>query len=445
VPLQESGSKYPCRSATIANITLSGGASLVIDTNVTLVAGDRILVTGQSNPIENGIYTVITPGTGSNGTWTRATDADGAGDIFGGMLVAVSEGTAGGNSLWMLTTDEPITIGRTSLTFERKDAGAVIGIAPALVNGGFNVWQTGTTVTDQTATNYYAADMWGGNRTGDAVNQDISRIAGRSGGSQYGMKWQRTVSDVATNTMTLYYALLTNASLPYAGQQVTLSFYALKGANYSGGDLTVTLSYGTGMDQREYAFTGRTAVVMETKTLTTSVARYSVTGTVNAACTELGFYLFWTPSGSAGADDSVSVYDFQIDFGATALPYRPVSFITDLSNCEYEYKSSYNYGVAAGTAFTPDTGDGITGRFPTSASATGAGIYYSFNQMRATPTATYYDSAGTAARVSSYTPSTWTAGRTPTGSFVTQNKFFAYYDAANINGITYQVTLNARR
>lgn len=113
--------KYPVRVATTANITLSGGAPNTLD-GATLAANDRILVKNQSTASENGIYYVSTLGTGANGTWTRASDADGAGDLFGGMLVAASEGTARSNSLWMLTTDDPITIGTTALVFERKDA-----------------------------------------------------------------------------------------------------------------------------------------------------------------------------------------------------------------------------------------------------------------------------------------------------------------------------------
>jgi hypothetical protein len=112
-----SGAKMPVRVATTANITLSGGAPNTLD-GATLAANDRILVKNQSTASENGIYYVSTLGTGANGTWTRATDADGAGDLFCGMLVAASEGTANGNSLWMLTTNDPITIGTTALTFK---------------------------------------------------------------------------------------------------------------------------------------------------------------------------------------------------------------------------------------------------------------------------------------------------------------------------------------
>ena len=111
-----SGAKMPVRVATTANITLSGGAPNTLD-GATLAANDRILVKNQSTASENGIYYVSTLGTGANGTWTRATDADGAGDMFGGMLVSVSEGTVAEDSLWMLTTDDPITLGTTALTF----------------------------------------------------------------------------------------------------------------------------------------------------------------------------------------------------------------------------------------------------------------------------------------------------------------------------------------
>jgi phage-related tail fiber protein len=117
------GAKHPCRSATTANITLSGSAPNTLD-GVTLAANDRILVKNQSTASQNGLYYVSTLGTGSDGTWTRAPDADSTGTMFGGMLVAVSEGTANADSIWMLTTNDPITIGTTALAWQRKDAGA---------------------------------------------------------------------------------------------------------------------------------------------------------------------------------------------------------------------------------------------------------------------------------------------------------------------------------
>lgn len=108
-----------CRAATTANIaSLAGGAPNTLD-GVTLAANDRILVKDQSTGSQNGIYYVSTLGSGSNGTWTRATDADATGEISAGLFVWVTEGTAAGDTGWVLTTNDTITVGSTSLTFQQ--------------------------------------------------------------------------------------------------------------------------------------------------------------------------------------------------------------------------------------------------------------------------------------------------------------------------------------
>lgn len=116
--------KTPVRAATTTNIaSLAGGAPNTLD-GVSLAAADRILVKDQSTASQNGIYVVTTLGTGANGTWTRATDADGVGELIAGSLVVVAEGTTGADSIWELSTDGAITIGTTALTFSRKDVQA---------------------------------------------------------------------------------------------------------------------------------------------------------------------------------------------------------------------------------------------------------------------------------------------------------------------------------
>src|SRR6185312_8947224 len=66
--------KPAVRAATTANIAnLAGGAPNTLD-GVTLAANDRILVKDQTTGSANGIYTVTTLGSGSNGTWARAED-----------------------------------------------------------------------------------------------------------------------------------------------------------------------------------------------------------------------------------------------------------------------------------------------------------------------------------------------------------------------------------
>lgn len=113
--------KQAVRVITVANVVLSGGAPSTVD-GVNLVAGDRILVAGQSTGSQNGLYDVSVLGTGANGTWVRTADGDVTGEIQAGMIVMVTEGTAYRDTQWKLTTNNPIIIGTTSLAFEQNSA-----------------------------------------------------------------------------------------------------------------------------------------------------------------------------------------------------------------------------------------------------------------------------------------------------------------------------------
>jgi hypothetical protein len=111
--------KASVRVATTAAITtLAGGAPNTLD-GITLVLGDRILVKDQGTGSQNGLYSVTTLGTGINGTWTRTTDADGAGELTSGAVVSVEEGATNADSQWQLTTDGAITLGTTALVFTK--------------------------------------------------------------------------------------------------------------------------------------------------------------------------------------------------------------------------------------------------------------------------------------------------------------------------------------
>lgn len=87
---------------------------------VTLNAGDRVLVKNQATGAQNGIYTVTTVGTGANGVWDRATDFDQDAEVTAGAFTFVAEGTTNADTGWVLTTNDPITVGGasgTALTF----------------------------------------------------------------------------------------------------------------------------------------------------------------------------------------------------------------------------------------------------------------------------------------------------------------------------------------
>jgi hypothetical protein len=104
----ELDAKQSCRVATTANITLS--APQTID-GVAVVAGDRVLVKDQSSGEENGIYVVAAA------AWSRAEDADTSDEVTPNLTVYIEEGTANADTGWVLTTNAPITLDTTSLTF----------------------------------------------------------------------------------------------------------------------------------------------------------------------------------------------------------------------------------------------------------------------------------------------------------------------------------------
>src|SRR5688500_7116538 len=67
--------KGSAKALATTNITLSG--TQTID-GVALSAADRVLLTAQTDPAENGLWVV------AGGAWTRPTDYDSAGDISEG-------------------------------------------------------------------------------------------------------------------------------------------------------------------------------------------------------------------------------------------------------------------------------------------------------------------------------------------------------------------------
>lgn len=98
---------------------------------VVLVTGDRVLIKDQAAGADNGIYTV-----NASGAPTRATDADTSAEVTAGMFTFIEEGTANADTGWVLTTNDPITLGVTALVFAQfSGAGAILAGAGLLKTG----------------------------------------------------------------------------------------------------------------------------------------------------------------------------------------------------------------------------------------------------------------------------------------------------------------------
>jgi len=132
-------------SATYNNGSSGVGATLTADANgaisvddINLSSGDRILVKDQSTASENGIYTVTTVGDGSTAfVLTRATDADSAAEVTGGLFTFVEEGTIGADNAYVLTSiTGSATLGTSTLTFTQFSGAGQIIAGQALSKDG---------------------------------------------------------------------------------------------------------------------------------------------------------------------------------------------------------------------------------------------------------------------------------------------------------------------
>jgi hypothetical protein len=127
--------KASVRVATTANITLSG--TQTID-GVAVIAGDRVLVKNQTTASQNGIYVCAAS------SWSRATDADADAEVTAGMFTFVEEGSTNADSGWVLTTDNPITVGSTSLAFTQFSGAGSITAGDGLTKTGNTIDAVGT-------------------------------------------------------------------------------------------------------------------------------------------------------------------------------------------------------------------------------------------------------------------------------------------------------------
>ncbi len=125
----------PAYTATATVLTASTSGAFPSIDGAGIVVNDRVLVKDETGTLapNNGIFTLTNAGS-STTAWvlTRSADADSNAEVTSGMATFVEQGTANGNQQWVLTTDNPITVGTTALTFAQVGA---TGSAPAAGNG----------------------------------------------------------------------------------------------------------------------------------------------------------------------------------------------------------------------------------------------------------------------------------------------------------------------
>jgi hypothetical protein len=165
---------------------------------------------------------------------------------------------------------------------------------------------------------------------------------------QYCVRWQRNSGQTGTGGMPIVQSLESTNAIPFAGKTITYSFYARKGADFSG-SIIAYLFTGTGTDQDrlDISYTGNVTAINETFTPTTTWQRFSYSVTLQSSVTEFASYFLWSPSGTAGAADYVEITGVQIDLGTYTASSAPAFRRTgstiqgELAACQrYYYRST---------------------------------------------------------------------------------------------------------
>ena len=273
--------------------------------------------------------------------------------------------------------------------------GAPIGRKNVLINGAFNVWQRGTSVTLLNSAKAMRCDRWTviQYQAGRHSRQSLSgNIAGQGG--TYCLRVGSS-NGTSTRISAGQYIESINAN-PLAGRECTLSFYikfsaaTFSASSGSYGNFLSFSNYYTGVDAASYSTTpasSATHLQIAQGSLPTTWTRYTKTFTPPSDMQNMTVSFQFSSLGQTSSDDDFyyELSNVQLELGSQATPFEHISYGENLSLCQ-----RYYYVVADGR----DSGTTLQ---------LSNGYAYATNQvetmihypvMRAAPSLTHYTGTG---------------------------------------------------
>lgn len=221
-----------------------------------------------------------------------------------------------------------------------------------VINGGFDVWQRGTSFNPASATSTtrlnYGADRWQFLQvtTNASAFTRQAITATDPAGFNYYTRVQRVAAASHVTPFEIQTSFESQNIQNVRGKFVTLSFWARAGANYSNATSTLVprIVTGTGTDNTTGNFTTNTVNTVANSVLTTSWKRFVVTTSAVLATniTQLGVSFTFTPNGTAGAADYFDITGVQLEVGSAPSDFEFRDFGEELRRCQ-----RYYYSVAA--------------------------------------------------------------------------------------------------
>ena len=236
-----------------------------------------------------------------------------------------------------------------------------------IINGGFDIWQRGTTGF---GTGVYNADRWYGAVNAGAGSFAQSTATPLVSGSRF---FVRGTASTASTNLFVYTALERADVVRLRSKVVVLSAYVR--GTYTG-NISISATYSTSTDA---LVSQSTAVAsLSTTAVTTSFQRVSVSFTVpsDAVGLRLGVGTTATPMANT---QTIDIWGVQLEEGAVATPFEFEDYGTTLAKCHRYY---YRTGTGDGNAAYRTIGNA----FAYSTTAIQGNIYFP-TRMRIAPTA----------------------------------------------------------
>jgi hypothetical protein len=230
---------------------------------------------------------------------------------------------------------------------------AGLGFRNIVINGGFDVWQRGTSgAFTTTVLSSFQADRWSCYRSVTGADATQSRVSSGLDGFQYALRMQRNSGTTGTQKMYIGTSFETSTATKLINKPVVLSFYARAGSNYSPASnaFEVLLQSGTGTEVNGVytGFTSGTNVINTTATLTTSWQRFIYYGVMPAISSQLLVQFAFNSVGTAGANDYADITGVQLEQNYQPTPFEQRPYGVEDFLCKRYYQK---WGNSSNTSF----------------------------------------------------------------------------------------------
>jgi len=206
-----------------------------------------------------------------------------------------------------------------------------------LINGDFDIWQRGTSFTPTNGS--FNADRWSTTFDGSGSTRTISQQTFTPGteigvGSPYFLRYAQSVAGSGGN-----YSVLNNRIedvRTFAGQSITVSFYAKASATVTMPAMAIDQNFGSGGSSDVRTSVG------SANTLTTSWARYSATVTLPAITGKTvgtSSFLQLEMYFPVNTTFTIDIFGVQVEEGTVATPFHrnANSIQGELAACQRYY------------------------------------------------------------------------------------------------------------